>query len=122
MRRGLLSDLFTGVVAKRLTLVETITEKSNQHEFQGTRPLRRLLGDEDRRGIPTSFIWISGEQDAMSESGFMSWTNVRKGKPRAAEYHLYYSGNAVTELMQPGDMLFLALQRDGSILVIITPA
>ncbi len=25
MRRGLLSDLFTGVVAKRLTLVETIT-------------------------------------------------------------------------------------------------
>ena len=31
--------------AKRLTLVETITEKSNQHEFQGTRPLRRLLGE-----------------------------------------------------------------------------
>ncbi len=122
MRRGMLSDLFAGVVAKRLTLVETITPKSNQHEFQGTIPLRRLLGDEDRRGIPTSFIWISGEQEALSESGFMSWSNVRKGKPRAAEYHLYYSGNAVTELMQPGDMLFLALQRDGSILVIITPA
>lgn len=121
MRRGMLSDLFTGVVAKRLTLVETITEKSNQHEFQGTRPLRRLLGDEDRRGIPARFIWISGEQEALSEDGFMSWSNVRKGKPRAAEYHLYYSGNAVTELMQPGDMLFLALQRDGSLLVIVTP-
>ncbi len=122
MRRGMLSDLFTGVVAKRLTLVETITEKSNQHEFQGTRPLRRLLGDDDRRGIPTRFIWISGEQEALSEDGFMSWSNVRKGKPRAPEYHLYYSGNGVTELMQPGDMLFLALQRDGSILVVITPA
>lgn len=122
MRRGMLSDLFTGVVAKRLTLVETITPKSNQHEFQGTRPLRRLLGDEDRRGIPTRFIWISGEQEALSEDGFMSWSNVRKGKPRAAEYHLYYSGNAVTELMQPGDMLFLALQRDGSLLVVVTPA
>ncbi len=122
MRRGMLSDLFVGVVAKRLTLVETITEKSNQHEFQGTRPLRRLLGDEDRRGIPTRFIWISGEQEALAEDGFMSWSNVRKGKPRAPEYHLYYSGNAVTELMQPGDMLFLALQRDGSILVAITPA
>jgi hypothetical protein len=118
----MLSDLFVGVVAKRLTLVETITEKSNQHEFQGTRPLRRLLGDEDRRGIPTRFIWISGEQEALAEDGFMSWSNVRKGKPRAPEYHLYYSGNAVTELMQPGDMLFLALQRDGSILVAITPA
>lgn len=85
MRRGMLSDLFAGVVAKRLTLVETITPKSNQHEFQGTRPLRRLLGDEDRRGIPTSFIWISGEQEALSEPGFMSWSNVRKGKPRAPE-------------------------------------
>jgi len=118
----MLSDLFTGVVAKKLTLVETITEKSNQHEFQGTRPLRRLLGEDDRRGIPTHFIWISGEQEALAEDGFMSWSNVRKGKPRAAEYHLYYSGNTVTELMQPGDMLFLALQRDGSILVVITPS
>ncbi len=56
----MLSDLFAGVVAKRLTLVETITEKSNQHEFQGTRPLKRLLGEEDRRGIPSRFIWLSG--------------------------------------------------------------
>ena len=45
----MLSDLFVGVVAKQLTLVETITPKSNQHEFQGTRPLRRLLGDEEDR-------------------------------------------------------------------------
>ena len=121
MRRGMLSDLFVGVVAKQLTLVETITERSNQHEFQGTRPLRRLMGDEDRRGIPTRFIWISGEQEALAEDGFMSWSNVRKGKPRAPEYHLYYSGNSVTEMMRPGDMLFLALQRDGSVLVVITP-
>lgn len=122
MRRGMLSDLFVGVVAKQLTLVETITERSNQHEFQGTRPLRRLMGDEDRRGIPTRFIWISGEQEALAEDGFMSWSNVRKGKPRAPEYHLYYSGNSVTEMMRPGDMLFLALQRDGLVLVVITPA
>lgn len=121
MRRGLLSDLFAGVAAKRLTMVETITAHSNQHEFQGTKMLRQLLGDEDRRRIPTRFIWISGEQEAVSEEGFLSWSNVRKGKPRAPEYHLYYSGNAVTESMQEGDALFLALQRDGSMLVVITP-
>ncbi|WP_421839700.1 type II restriction endonuclease [Novosphingobium sp.] len=120
MRRGMLSDLFVGVVSKRLTLVETITPKSNQHEFQGTRPLRRLLGDEDRRQITTRFLLISGEQEGFSEDGFMSWSNVRKGKPRAAEYHLYYSSNAVTEMMQPGDRLFLALQRDGTMLAIVT--
>lgn len=122
MRRGFLSDLFTGVVSKRLTLVETITAKSNQHEIQGTKPLRRLLGDDDRRGISTRFIWISAEQEALAEEGFMSWSNVRKGKPRAPEYHLYYSSNPVTELMQPGDMLLLALQRDGTLLVVVTPS
>ena len=122
MRRGMLSDLFIGVVAKRLTLVETVTERSNQHEIQGTRPLRRLLGEDDRRGIPARFIWVSDDQEALTEDGFMSWSNVRKGKPRSAEFHLYYSGNAVTERMQPGDVLFVALQRNGSLLVIVTPA
>jgi hypothetical protein len=118
----MLSDLFVGVVAKRLTLVETITDRSNQHEIQGTRPLRKLLGESDRRGIPTRFIWLSDGQEALSEEGFTSWSDVRKGKPRAAEFHLYYSDNIVTERMQQGDMLFLALQRDGSLLVVVTPA
>ncbi|ATY32003.1 type II restriction endonuclease [Sphingomonas psychrotolerans] len=122
MRRGFLSDLFAGVVAKRLTLVETITEKSNQHEFQGTLPLRQLLGVEDRRGVATRFIWLSGEQEALTEDGFMSWSNVRKGKPRAPEFHLYYSTNAVTEMMRADDMLFIALARDGSLLAVVTPA
>lgn len=122
MRRGFLSDLFVGVVAKRLTLVETITTKSNQHEFQGTKPLKQLMGDQDRKGIPTRFIWLSGEQEALAEDGFMSWSNVRKDKPRAPEYHLYYSTNAVTEVMQVDDMLFLALRRDGALLAIVTPA
>ena len=118
----MLSDLFVGVVAKRLTLVETVTERSNQHEIQGTRPLRSLLGEVDRRGIPTRFIWLSDDEEALSEAGFMSWSNVRKGKPRAAEFHLYYSGNLVTERMAEGDMLFLALHQDGSLLAIATPA
>src|SRR4051794_21856448 len=118
MGRGHLSDLFTGVVAKRLTLVETITPKSNQHEIQGTKPFKDLLGREDRRRISTRFIWLSGEQQALPADGFMSWSNVRKGKPRSAEYHLYYSTNAVTELMQVDDVLFLALRRDGSLLAI----
>jgi hypothetical protein len=117
----MLSDLFEGVVTKRLTLVETITTKSNQHEFQGVRAFKDLLGEEDRRGIPARFVWISGEQEALADSGFMSWSNVRKGKPRAPEFHLYYSSNSVTELMQVGDVLFLALQKDGSLLAIVMP-
>ena len=118
----MLSDLFVSVVAKRLTLVETVTERSNQHEIQGTRPLRRLLGENDRRQIPARFIWLPDSGEALAEDGFMSWSNVRKGKPRAAEFHLYYSSNAVTERMAQGDALFLALRRDGSLLAVVTPA
>ncbi|MFN7092407.1 MAG: type II restriction endonuclease [Allorhizobium sp.] len=118
----MLSNLFVGAVAKRLTLVETITERSNQHEFQGVQPLRKLLGDEDRKGVPTRFIWLSDEQGSLTEEGFLSWSNVRKGKPRAPEYHLYYSTNAVTEAMGVDDLLIIALQRDGSFLAIVTPA
>jgi hypothetical protein len=121
-RRGMLSDLFDGVVVKKLTLVETITPSSNQHEIQGTRPLRQMFGDDDRRQIPTRFVWLGQEQDGFSEEGFVSWSNVRKGKPRAAEYHLYYSSNGVTEAMKPGDTMFLALRSDGSAMMIVTPA
>jgi hypothetical protein len=121
MRRGLLSDLFTGVVSKRLTLVETVTPRSNQHEFQGTRPFRNLLGDEDQRNIPTRFLMLSDEREGIAVDGFVSWSNVRKGKPRAPEYHLYYSGNDVTKTMLPGDVMFLARRPNGIILVIIVP-
>jgi EcoRII C terminal len=122
IRHGYLSDLFAGVVAKTLTLVETITIKSNQHEFQGTKPFKALFGLEDRRGIPTLFIWLAEEQTALTEEGFMSWSNVRKGKPRAPEFHLYYSGNAVTEAMKPGDTAFIALRQSGEALVVVAPA
>jgi hypothetical protein len=121
MRRGFLSDLFTGVVAKKLTLVETVTPFSRQHEFQGTRPFRELLGSEDHRQIRTRFINLCGEEDTITEDGFVSWSNVRKGKPRPPEYHLYYSANRVTEAMQVGDTMFLARRPDGSIMIVIAP-
>lgn len=121
-RRGMLSDFFEGVAVKKLTLVETVSPKSNQHEVQGTKPLRGMFGDADRKSIPTRFIWLNDEQEGLSEDGFISWSNVRKGKPRSAEYHLYYSGNIVTEeAMKPGDSLFLALRRDGAAMFVVVP-
>lgn len=115
----MLSSLFAGAVTKHLTLVETITPNSNQHEFQGVQALRQLLGTEDRRRIPTRFIWLSDQEGSFSEDGFLSWSNVRKGKPRAPEYHLYYSTNPVTEAMKEGDLLLIALHRDGTLLTVI---
>ncbi len=119
---GHLANIFTGVVVKRLTLVETKTEKSNQHEFQGIRQLRDLFGEQDRRDIRTTFIWMNREQEAMSDLGFVSWSNVRKGKPRSPEFHLYYNNNSITETMKEGDYAFIALKPDNEVVVIVVPA
>ncbi len=122
IKKGFLGELFNGVVAKRLTLVETITDKSNQHEFQGVKLLRSLFGSEDRKQIQTTFCWLEAEQSAVTDEGFISWSNVRKGKPRSAEYHLYYSSNSVTRIMAVGDTAFIALRPGNVALVVVVPA
>jgi len=121
VRRGQLSDYFEGVVVKRLSVVETTPATSNQHEFNGSAPLRRLLGDDDRRNITARFIWLGQEQEAVTVEGIVSWYDARRRHPTRTEYRLYYPGNEVTGMMRAGDVFFLALCRDGSAMVIITP-
>lgn len=121
IRRRLLSDLFTGVVTKKLTLVETISPRSNRHEFQGTRPFRKLFGDEDQDNIPTRFIILTDDKDDFFIDGFLSWSNESKGKLGPPKYHLYYSGNDLTEAMRIGDRMFLVRLIDGKFFVLIVP-
>lgn len=130
MRRGYLSDYFIAIAAKTLAGVDTSASKSNQHEVTGSKALRQILGDEDRkfpRGgtdnrFTATYIWLGGEQEAVSEEGRLSWYDSRANVPtRSAECRLYYQGNAVTEMMTPGDTLFVARRPDDHLLFIITP-
>ncbi|QWG23797.1 type II restriction endonuclease [Bradyrhizobium sediminis] len=121
MRRGLLSDYFEWAAVKRLSAVEADPERSHQHEFAGGH-LRKMFGDEDRLEFPARFIWLSDEQEGISEDGKLSWYDSRRKNPdRSAEYRLYYFDNGVTSLMKEGDSFFVAARRDGSTMVIITP-
>ncbi|TIQ33097.1 MAG: restriction endonuclease [Mesorhizobium sp.] len=119
--RGLLSDYFEGVAVKRLSMVETSAAGSNQHEFNSSRALRNLLGDADRRRIPTRFIWLGAEQEGIAADGLLSWYDARRKHPTRTEYHLYYYANDVTDLMREGDTLFVAVRRDGTAMAIVTP-
>lgn len=124
MKRGMLSDHFAAFAAKRLSVVDADPEKSNQHEVTGSKELRQILGDEDRKKenrFPAIYIWFGGEQEAMSEEGRLAWYDSRANKPRAAERRLYYQTNGVTSLMRPGDTLFLARRRDDQLFFIVTP-
>lgn len=130
MRKGLLSDQFVSVAAKRLALVDTITAQSNQHEVTGSKVLLRILGEHTRnspRGgndgrFDATYIWLGGEQEALSEEGRLSWYDSRANDPkRSAEWRLYYQTNSVTEMMKPGDTLFVARRPDDRLLFVVTP-
>lgn len=122
MRKGQLSDRVAGSAAKILSAVETQPRISNQHEFNGSAALRKLLGDEDRPRIPAHFIWLGEEEEAVSIDGTLSWYDARRKHPTRTEYRLYYPSNEVTKVMKPGDAFFLVMMVDGSLLVIVAPA
>lgn len=122
IRSAQLSDKFEGVVIKRLSAVEADPAKSHQHEFNGSAPLRLLLGEADRKRIPAQFVRLDGSPDSTAVAGELSWYDARRKHPTRTEYRLYYYGNEVTNSMKAGDIFLLAMGRDGSALVIaITP-
>ncbi len=120
--RGLLSDYFERVAVKRLSAVEASTTTSNQHEFNGVRELRLLFGDARLTRIPTTFIWLGEEQEALTEAGWMTWYDARENHPTRSEYRLYFPTTPVSEMASAGDAIFFARRTDGSVMVIITPA
>lgn len=122
MTRGLLAKSFTGVAVKRLSAVEADINRSNQHEFNGVVDLKRIFGEADQRNISTRFIWLSDEQEAIFEEGFLSWYDSRRAHPIRSEYRLYFPTTAISELASEGDTVFIAKCPDASVVVIVTPA
>ena len=120
MKKGCLSEYFSGVVAKRLSAVEADPKKSNQHEFNGVKPLRSLLGDDRMDQMPSRFMYFGDDEEkTIRADGYLTWYDSRIDQPlRSAEYRLYFPTTSVTEMMQEGDLLFVAKKIDGSILLI----
>ncbi len=79
------------------------------------------MGEDDRKGIPTRFIWLGEEQEALSEDSTISWYDSRRRHPTRSEYRLYYPSNPVTEMMQKDDSFFIALRPEGDAMAIVTP-
>jgi hypothetical protein len=124
-----ISDYFEGVAAKYLSAVDADPGSSNQHEIGGlpAAGFKRHLGtpgkDEEYR-FKAKLIYVTDECAAPDFcEGFVTWYDCRRKQPhRSAEFRLYYNTNAVTELIVKGDFLLVAKMRDGSLLMIFTPA
>jgi len=108
VRRGHLSEYFDGVAVKTLSVVDATPTKSNQHEVGTTSAMQRFLGPE-RCKFDVDYLWLGGEQESISEDGWATHYDTRENQPtRRPEWRMYYPSNAVTEMMNAGDTLFIA--------------
>ncbi|MYL26505.1 MULTISPECIES: type II restriction endonuclease [Halomonadaceae] len=114
-----LSDHFSGVSAKRLSIVETSRSDSNQHEFNGTAGMRQYLGKE-RSTFPARFIYIGNdEEDRLMVDDHVTWYDSRERHPNRSEHRLYFRDNDVMNLASEGDVMIAALDREGNMLLVI---
>lgn len=121
MTGGVLSPSFRGAVFKRLSAVETDITRSNQHEFNGSKPLIKLFGKEHPQRMPTDFIRMSDDGGVLTERGMLTWYDARARHPTRSEYRLYYYDNAVTKTAREDDILLIGKRHDGSTLVLMAP-
>lgn len=119
MKTGFLSEHFVGVVAKRLSAVEADSDRSNQHEFNGTSAIKEMLGKE-RHVFPTHFIYLADDEDDMTTADAnLTWYDARENHPTRSEYRLYFPSTSVSEKAIENDLLVIALRQDGTMLIII---
>ena len=118
---GYLSQYFEKVAAKRLSAVEADTNVSHQHEFNGSRELKEVLGTGSGEKIqfPATFVWLAEENEAISSEGFVTWYDARREHPKRSEYRLYFPTTEVSEMAKAGDLMLIAKRTNGTVMIII---
>jgi hypothetical protein len=121
-KMGSLSQYFKSVVVKKLSAVEADKSRSNQHEYNGVAELKAMFGADAPRKFAARFIWLSDEQEALSEDGFVTWYDARASHPTRSEYRLYFPTTPVSEMAVEGDVMFIARRVNDVVFIIIVPA
>lgn len=126
MKKGYLSQYFEGVAVKILSSVEANLLSSNQHEFNGVRELRNILGEPGGKvQYKAKFMYLTDQDDEpVTEDGFLTWYDARQ-KARTErgvmrwEYRLYFPTNLVSQCANAGDVLIIARRPDNTLLAIV---
>jgi hypothetical protein len=113
----LLSSLITGVAAKRLSAVEALPTRSNQHEFNGVHELRSIFGDK-RTTFAAQFVYLGISEDDLTWSeGFVTWYDARENHPTRSEFRLYFPTSAASEKLLERDLALIIRRSDGTVLL-----
>lgn len=122
MRNQQLSDYFDGFVIKRLSAVEADPLTSNQHEFNGVRALKDLLGTE-KAVFAARFVYLSEEEtEDLATNARLTWYDARIAHPARSEFRLYFESNPILERAVEGDLLFIGKTPRGQVLVVVAEA
>ena len=120
MKKGYLSDYFVSVSAKYLSAVEADGLRSNQHEFNGIKEFKEMLGSE-KKTFDTTFLYLSYNEDKhISAQGKLTWYDARENHPTRSEYRLYYQSVSVFDEVNEGDLLLVCKREDNTLFVIIS--
>lgn len=121
MKRGYLSEYFSGVAVKILSAVEADPGRSHQHEFNGDDGLKQIFGlAAGKQTFFARFIYINDfDDEPVMSDGFLTWYDARERHPTRSEYRLYFPTTPVSMCAAEGDLLVIGRRQDGSALVVI---
>lgn len=120
-----IGDYFQGFAVKVLADVDVNRLTSNQHEFNGSRAFRELLGTPvGKNYLPTRMAYLDDDLEEMPElfETSLTWYDTRENHPtRGAEYRLLYLSAAehIIYRAEAGDTLFLAKEDTGNLILVI---
>lgn len=109
---------------KELAQGEVDPRISNQHEFNGTRPIREFLGETPFYEREATFLYLGiDEHESWSEDTKVSWYDARQGNPaRRPEWRLYYKSSEITRKAKPGDWLLITTFRNTDRILLLVVA
>lgn len=119
MKKGYLSEYFVDIACKRLSAVEALRHRSNQHEFDGVGALKKMLGVTRRTFKATFFYLCDNDLEPIRENGFLTWYDARKNHPSRSEYRLYFPDTVVSDNATEGDLLLIGRRPDDTLMVIV---
>lgn len=120
-----IGDYFQGFAVKVLADVDVNRLTSNQHEFNGSKAFRELLGTPvGKNYLPTRMAYLDDDLEEMPElfETSLTWYDTRENHPtRGAEYRLLYLSAAehIIYRAEAGDTLFLAKEDSGNLILVI---
>lgn len=122
MKKGYLSQYFDGVAIKTLSAVEADQTRSNQHEYNATKKMLDFIGrPPGKTRLDARFLYLNDDDpDPITEDAYLTLYDSRKDqKHRSAEYRFYFPITNVSLNAAEGDLLVIAMRRDGGLLVVV---